>query len=149
MSKLQPAKAIAVDLDGCIAQQVEFHSTYKIGPPFPGAREFLQQLRDEGFRIIIHSARLNTIDGPDFTAPEPYVFYQARTVILKYLQDHDLPFDEVWAERGKPLAAAYVDDKAVRCAPSYPSYSFTRALEAVKDVLRQYVDPEDRREATQ
>lgn len=88
-------KTVAVDLDGTLtAYKGEYRPGY-IDPPLPGAKEFLEALRLAGYRIAIYSTRV----APD---------------IRRWLHEHNLYqfVDEI--TQGKPLAVAYIDERAIQ-----------------------------------
>lgn len=97
---------IVVDLDGTICE----HQYPDFGPPIAGAREALQRLKDAGFWIIIHSVRTSSmyhdpeVYDPDVNSPES---------VSKYLEHHQIPFDEIWMHDKAP-AFAYIDDRGMR-----------------------------------
>ena len=98
--------AVAVDLDGVILEYDDWRGPDHFGKPLPGAKKFLQDLREKGIRIIIHTARVNEVhDGPDPV--------DMASKIVSFLWREDLEFDEVWCGPGKPIALAYVDDRAI------------------------------------
>lgn len=79
---------IGVDLD---------HTLVHIDKPLPGAKEAMQKLKELGHNILIHSC--NNVGW-----------------IKKVLNDNDIPYDYIWGSEhdlGKPVCAAYIDDKAV------------------------------------
>lgn len=89
------ALTIAVDIDGVLA---EYDSTVEydpavIGAPMTGAAEFLTRLRDAGHTVIIHTCR-------------------AAEIAIAWLDEHALAYSSVWDQPGKPLANAYLDDRA-------------------------------------
>lgn len=92
---------ICIDVDGVIADYSEgFKGPDVIGPPLYGAKEFLEELR-EAWKVIIHTTR-----GTDVTR--------------EYMDKHELPYDEIndnsdlrGENPGKPIAALYLDDRAV------------------------------------
>lgn len=94
---------LAVDLDGTIARWAP-GGFPEIGEPVEGARYFLQLLRREGWKIIVHTCRA----GPD-----------QEGAVARWLQAHDIPYDEInhnpdypWAT-AKPVADVYLDDRGV------------------------------------
>ena len=81
-------KTVAVDFD---------HTLVDGDKPLPGAREAMEKLKAKGYMILIHSC--NNLEW-----------------IKKVLRASDIPFDYVWdnnADMGKPICAAYVDDRAI------------------------------------
>lgn len=123
-------KTACVDLDGVLAKFDNWEGVEKFGPVIPGARFFLEELRREGFRIVIHTVRCS----PDVNPPIEednlpselrwlpggrIAFWTTYLVDLvrQWLNDNDLPFDKIWSGRGKPFADVYIDDRAVGCRP--------------------------------
>ncbi len=66
-------------------------------PPVDGIAEVIQQLRDEGYRVVVVSARASEDGG--------------KEAILNWLDENGIEVDEVTSE--KPPAVAYVDDLAI------------------------------------
>ena len=119
---------VCVDFDGTICR----YAFPDCGEPRPEVIEVLRALRAEGWRIVIHSARVNS----EWSEP---VRTEKCEAMIVYLVAHDVPFDEVWGlafERtsadegtqgyhwcfeprhtGKPVAHVYLDDRAVAAAP--------------------------------
>lgn len=94
-------RTVAVDLDGTLFGMT---GGKEIGKPLPGVAQRMLALKEKGFHIIIHTARMcdecQEIWGPQ------------GTEILTALHLAGIPFDEIWNGRGKPIACHYVDDKA-------------------------------------
>lgn len=91
---------ICVDFDDTI-------SVRAFGTVFPaeGVVEALSRLRNSGYKIIVHSAR----------AWEKFEDRAERIDEMRALLDQwGVPYNEIWVGAGKPVAKAYVDDKAVR-----------------------------------
>ncbi len=108
-------KAVAVDLDGVIyevywdTEDVEIkYRPFVFGSKIKGAKQALADLQDKGYRIIIHTCRVI----PELN--EGYSEKQLYDIVRNKLDVDGVPYDEIWTERGKPLAAFYVDDRAVR-----------------------------------
>jgi len=97
---------VCVDLDGVLATPISGKLT-EIGPPMPGALEFMRSLSERA-EIIILTSRLAT-SGKTLRA--------RREAIEAWLDEHGLPFDQLHTGAGKPVASAYVDDRAVPCRP--------------------------------
>ncbi len=134
-------KTVCVDLDGVLAQYDEWKGVEKFGPVIPGARFFLEALRRVGFKIVIHTTRCSPDVNPQKEEgnfpPEPdwlpggrMAFWTTYLVDLvrQWLNDNDLPFDEIWSGRGKPLADIYIDDRAVACRPQDDPEAFKNAV---------------------
>lgn len=105
---------VAVDLDGVLAEYDGWEGLDDIGDPIEGAREFLDVLRSE-FDVVVYTTRLNP--NP-FDADEPRASAERCTqIVVGWLNRHDLPYDDVFVGTGKPIAVAYIDDRAVSCRP--------------------------------
>jgi hypothetical protein len=91
---------ICVDFDDTIAVRA-------FGTVFPaeGVVEAFNRLRNNGYKIVVHSAR----------AWEKFEDRAERIDEMRRLLDQwGVPYNEIWVGAGKPVAKAYVDDKAVR-----------------------------------
>lgn len=123
---------IAVDLDGVLARYEGWQGVETIGDPIPEAREFLHNLRRRG-RVVIYTVRTTNRGDTELT-PDELV-----AIIEDWLNEHDMPYDEVWTGPGKPIAVAYVDDRAVLCDPQTATCSplvvFYCALHAVDKLI--------------
>jgi hypothetical protein len=106
MSEQPRRGTIVVDLDGTICE----HCFPAFGEPVAGAREALHRLKQAGYWIIIHTVRtssfyrLTGMYEPEINSPD---------AVSAYLQQHDIPFDEIWMH-DKPVAMAYIDDRSFR-----------------------------------
>lgn len=87
-------KKICLDLDGVLAQYDGWRGADAIGEPLDGAKQFVQTLIDDGYQVVVHSAR-------------------APVRVDKWLHDHNFPQDVVVSPR-KPPATAYIDDNGIR-----------------------------------
>lgn len=116
---------VLVDFDGTLSR----FKYPDMGPPIPGAREFLQELRRMGLRIVVWSSRLS----PQFrvTAERNAM----RKEIMEWLDKHDMPYDSVdHGTSGKRLAMAYVDDRGVAAGVDIP---WEDALDRVRTIKRR------------
>lgn len=91
---------IGVDFDHTICDTGNPRPGRKMGDPFPGAKERLEQLRKDGHYILIHSCN----------RPQ---------VIKDWMGYFKIPYDSIWgaspADMGhKPACDIYLDDRAVR-----------------------------------
>lgn len=100
----------AVDLDGTLAHEEGEYDPDKVGDPFDGAREFLEALKVFG-DVLIYTCRTSEDVHPHG------ILWNARTV-RKWLEEHDMPFDDVYVGNGKPNAKFYIDNKGVTCDPA-------------------------------
>lgn len=93
-------KRVGVDLDGTLAEAVfsPDNPTDEIGPPIWANVEKLNALILAGYRVYIYTSR------PD---------YQVE-MIEAWLEEHGIPYRDV--RTGKPLYAAYVDDRAIHAS---------------------------------
>jgi predicted HAD superfamily phosphohydrolase YqeG len=111
---LNPNKIIVVDFDGTI---VDFKYP-SIGEPKPGVREALTRFRELGYSIVVSSCR-NARRFPEIfqvgIEGQPVVERQTYKDMIKFMDDHQLPYDEIDdGSLGKPLGNLYIDDKGVR-----------------------------------
>ncbi len=95
------ARTVAVDFDGVLHPYTKgwVGPVPADEPPTPGAREFLEALVADGYRVVIFSTRCDTPEGLAGTCD--------------WINQHGLAglIDNVTSQ--KPAAVAYVDDRAV------------------------------------
>lgn len=97
-------KYVCIDLDGTIAHYKEWQGEEFFGDPVEGVQDALEQLRKDGWKIIIYTTRSND------------------ALIKGYLSEHSIPFDYINynpdqpqnAIGRKPYADAYVDDRGIQ-----------------------------------
>jgi hypothetical protein len=89
---------VGVDLDGTLAEPIwtPTNPTYDIGDPIWENIEKLKAVVAQGYKAIVHTSR-------------PWSDYEN---IKNWLVHYGIPFKEI--QCGKPLYAAYIDDRAVR-----------------------------------
>jgi adenylylsulfate kinase len=93
-------RTIAVDFDGVIAEYDGYKGPGVLGAPRDDVRDALFQLRDEGWKIVIHTTR-------------------GHEEVGAYLTQNSIPYDEInsnsdYRTNGpKPVADVYWDDRAV------------------------------------
>src|SRR5210317_1219654 len=95
---------IVVDFDGTIAEWAEYPEP---GPPCPGVKEALQEMKDSGLTIAVLSARTS-----DEMSKHPIDKEMERRRIEEYLKEHEIPYDIV-LKSDKPVARFYIDDRAI------------------------------------
>jgi adenylylsulfate kinase len=97
-------KTLAVDFDGVIASYDVWKGKGNFGEPIDGVHKYIQKLRNLGWRIVIHTTRLET--------------HQVK----EYLDRHGIQYDyinhnpeniEQQAHPCKPLATVYLDDRGL------------------------------------
>ncbi len=98
------AHPIVVDFDGTIAEWAKYPDP---GPPTPGVKEALQEMKDMGFEILILSARTS-----DEMSKYPIDKKVEHDRMEDYLLEHDIPFDVI-LKSNKPVAKFYIDDRAI------------------------------------
>ena len=109
---------VCVDLDGVLAQRTSGQMSGEIiGEPVAGAREFLDELSEKA-TIVIFTARFSRTGKQSKTEPEKLrARQQLADTIESWLNSHSFKFDSISTGDAKPLAIAYVDDRAVPCRP--------------------------------
>lgn len=100
-------QTVCVDFDG-VLNNYKGYDGDNLGTPRPGAREFLEQLSKE-YDVVVFSVR-------------------RYSKIIKWLTDYDLLKYVVNVTSYKPLAVAYIDDRAIRFNGNY-----NETLEELKD----------------
>ncbi len=116
---------IAVDYDGTICE----FAFPKIGPENRNVTEALRTLHEQGWFVIIHSSRVNDGEGNQM---------MCRYVLdmFNWLLQHQVPFDDVWMEKGKPIAHFYIDDRGTQDLEAFSS------MDLVKLAHRRYEEIE-------
>ncbi|MEZ5328552.1 MAG: hypothetical protein R3F19_26205 [Verrucomicrobiales bacterium] len=123
--------AVCVDLDGVLAHYDGWQGVFHFGAPVEGAADFVQRLSERA-EIIIFTARLqDSGDGDtDLDAVE--------AAVRAWLDQNQFVYHSIYRGTGKPLARAYIDDRAVSCRPQTvgPLAAFTDAEAQVRDLLK-------------
>ena len=106
---------VCVDLDGVLATFDRWRGLDHFGEPIVGAKAFMEAL-GASFRVVVFTTRTNvTLNNPEGDKSE-----NRRTMVNRvatWLDRHGIPYDSIYAGQGKPLAIAYIDDRAMRCEP--------------------------------
>lgn len=89
---------LAIDFDETIQSRATALPGKIFGKPIPGALEALDDLEAEGYRIVIHSCVAHTPAG--------------WKAIEEWLEEYEAAYHDITAV--KPVAACYIDDKAIR-----------------------------------
>jgi hypothetical protein len=144
------ADVVWVDLDGLLAQYAGWQGVYHIGPPFDGARKFMEDLTEKGkrlgFRVGVYTVRTNpdypgreaVFDNhPEITTNEKLKIYLAR-IVEQWLIANRIAYSMVFIGNGKPIGIAYIDDRAVWCDPSKMQQSaWQSALTGIDLIMRK------------
>jgi hypothetical protein len=88
-------KTIALDFDGVMNTYTGWDGPGNLFSPRPNLKEFLLELRDHKYEVVIYSTR-------------------PAGAIISWLRDHDLSDLVHSVTNEKPLAIAYIDDRAIR-----------------------------------
>jgi hypothetical protein len=132
-----PRKTVAVDLDGVLADYSQgWRGLDHIGDPIPGACQFLIQLSHVA-DVLIWTTRCSVDLGRGEGAN------LLRNRVRDWLEQHGMmPYvADIWTGQGKPIAAAFIDDRAVTCRPqesgteSGAATAYLTALRRVEHLL--------------
>jgi hypothetical protein len=97
-------KRVMIDFDRTIHKYSEGWKDGSIyDAPFEGAKEGVQWFRDQGYQIVIFTARVAKGENDDYAEQEQ--------AVKAYLKKYEIPFDMITAE--KLAAEFYIDDRAV------------------------------------
>ncbi|MCF7809347.1 hypothetical protein K9N50_00010 [bacterium] len=91
MTELE-SHSISVDIDGTLCYLTD---NYSEAAPIPGAAENLKKLREEGWTIILFTAR----------------HFNQWQITVDWLKKHDFEYDQIVF--GKPPTRYYIDDRAI------------------------------------
>lgn len=93
---------IAIDFDHTIHNLDDREPGYRMGKPFPGAKETINRWADQGHGILIHSVRAATPSG--------------ERSIAEWLDYFGIVYDNILP---KPYADRYIDDRALQFTGSW------------------------------
>ena len=111
-------KVVAVDLDDTLIEgSGGKFDLDTFGKPFDGAVEFTRQLA-EFADILIFTCRTN----PELGKGEGVNLLRCR--VAAHLSQHGFAWHEIWTGVGKPLTHLFIDDRAIRCAPSLDLWGY-------------------------
>lgn len=108
---IEREKALVVDIDGTLCPIKGPSESYADLVPEPRMLEKLRALHAEGWVIILDSARgMRSQDGNPGR-----INRNVAPALLKWLAEHDIPFDELHLAKPWPgRQGFYIDDRAVR-----------------------------------
>jgi capsule biosynthesis phosphatase len=120
-------KRLIIDLDDTICRTKD--GNYRDSVPVAGVVERLRDYKSVGFEIVIHTSRnMRTFEGN-----VGKISAHTLPVIIEWLQNHEVPYDEIHV--GKPwcgFEGYYVDDRAIR-----PSEFLKYSHDEIVDLLRR------------
>ncbi len=120
---------VCVDLDGVLAKYESWRGPDQIGPPLPGAMEFMVSL-SEIADIVIFTTRCSSDHfGEHSTLISPG---RLKIRVIDWLEKYNFPYSDVYVGQGKPHALAFIDDRAVNCSPQKDPDAFANALAAAR-----------------
>lgn len=129
--KKNPNKeTIWVDMDGTLAKYGKWESIENIGEPIKGAAEFTKALSEIG-KVGIYTTRTNAEINTEYDVAG------LVKIVQEWCDANDIYYDEIYAGEGKPIGSAYVDDRAVECAPEKDENAYADALERVKALVEE------------
>ena len=118
LDQIEPGRLrLAVDFDNTMTDNGNCRLADITPTVRPGAVEALRDLYNEGWMVIIHSARFDT------TVFQKQDIKKSRVDINRFLYANSIPCDMVWDDThgGKPLATYYLDDRSF---PPFPGWAF-------------------------
>lgn len=119
-------RRVVFDIDGVICKK-DSNLEYEEREPHPEVVEELQEYHEEGYYIILYTARnMNTHEGRIGR-----INADTAKTLLDWLEKHEIPHDEIHYQ--KPWCGNdgfYVDDKAIR-----PTELLENSPEEIREIL--------------
>ena len=115
-------RTVCVDLDGVLADySMGWKGLDHIGDPIPGAVELTQELAKFA-DVLIFTTRCCEEMGRGLGKE------MLRKIVKDWLDKHGFVYHEIWIGQGKPIASAYIDDRAICCRPQEDARAFQSAV---------------------
>lgn len=99
-------KRICIDVDGTICHFKQPGQTYDDVLPLSGAAEALQQLKSEGWEIVISTARGQSTYNNNTGKVTANTLFN----LINWLKKWNIPYDEIWQ---KPNCEFFIDDRGI------------------------------------
>ena len=99
---------ICIDLDGVICNLKKGEESYEDLKPMAGSVEKINQLKNSGHYIIIHTARRMKTHNSN----KGKLLKDIGKITLDWLTKYNVEYDEIYF--GKPWANVYIDDNGYR-----------------------------------
>lgn len=99
-------RVICIDFDGVIHEYRGWNGEGKFNDPVQGAKEGIDQIREAGYKVLIFTCRIDTDAVKEWMDKHDIEYDGINEHLVKFSHTDKTP-------TMKPLADAYVDDKAV------------------------------------
>ena len=119
-------KSIIFDLDKTLCSKKKLNESYMDVKPIKPMINLLNKLHDEGYFIIIESARNMVTQCND----EGRVIQNIGEDTLRWLRENNVKYDSI--KFGKSYGIMYVDDKAIR-----PSELYKYNIDGIKKIIEE------------
>ena len=130
VSKHAYNRRIALDFDGCIAYNTTDYNN--VGLEIYGAREFVNKIRELGYYIVIYTQRTYSMTREELSqAPTEYP--KLMIDMVKWLEECDFPYDEIWMGSHKPPCFMFIDDRNFTFVENDPN-SWEKAYRTLVDM---------------
>jgi len=123
---------VCLDLDGVLAKYEGWKGSEHIGAPLPGALDFAWSLAGFADIVIFTSRCSREAAGERGQVMDPG---KIRIRVIDWLEKYKFPYKDVYVGQGKPHAAAFIDDRAVRCTPQTDADAFGKALAITQSIV--------------
>ena len=109
-------KWVAVDFDGPIhGYSKGWQDGVLYEEPSEGCIIALHTLKEKGFNIAVHTARIVESFTPNIITDGFKINYIQLRAVEEYLAKFNVPYDTIVP---KMVAEAYIDDRAIHCHPA-------------------------------
>jgi len=121
---------VCIDLDGVLLSREYNEPLDVLGEPIDGAIEFTREIAEVA-DIIIFTARFSAAGDTRQASSR-----KLETRIRDWLDEHGFSYHDICTDVAKPVAHAYIDDRAVPCRPLDDGLvAFSKAKLALESLL--------------